>query len=122
MFIDTELKAFGESMGMKDLHFNDKGCIKFSFEQDRTLFLEKNGETIYFFILKEFPLAPLPFHLYEKALSDCKNQQSYPFTLQAIAKTDHDVGYLTSLQDNECDQPTLYKVFEFLLKKIDELN
>ena len=122
MFIDTELKAFGESMGMKDLHFNDKGCIKFSFEQDRTLFLEKNGETIYFFILKEFSLAPLPFHLYEKALINCNHQQSYPFTLQAIAKTDHDVGYLTSLQDNECDQPTLYKVFEFLLKKIDELN
>lgn len=122
MFIDTELKYFGESMGIKDLHLNDKGCVKFSFEQDRTLFLEKGDEKIFFFIVKEFSLAPLPFHLYEKALTECKNQQSYPFTIQAIAKTDHDVGFLTSLQDNECDQPTLNKVFEFLLQKIDGLN
>ena len=122
MFIDTELEAFGESIGIKNLHFNDKGCIKFSFEQDRTLFLEKSDEKIYFFIIKEFSLAPLPFHLYEKALTVCKNQQSYPFTIQAIAKTDHDVGFLTSLQDNVCDQPMLNKLFEFLLQKVDSLN
>lgn len=122
MFIDTELKYFGESIGIKNLHLNDKGCVKFSFEQDRTLFLERGDEKIFFFIVKEFSLAPLPFHLYEKALTECKNQQSYPFTIQAIAKTDHDVGFLTSLQDNECDQPTLNKVFEFLLQKTDGLN
>ena len=122
MFIDTELKAFGESMGIKNLHFNDKGCIKFSFEQDRTLFVEKGHEKIFFYITKEFPLAPLPFHLYERALKDCQNQQSYPFLIQAIAKTDHDVGFLTSLHDNECDQPTLNKVFDFLLQKVDKLN
>lgn len=122
MFIDTELKYFGESIGIKNLHLNDKGCVKFSFEQDRTLFLEKSGESVFFFIIKEFPLAPLPFRLYKKALVECKNQQSYPFIIQAIAKTDHDIGFLTSLQDNECDQPTLYKIFEFLLQKIDGVN
>lgn len=122
MFIDTELKYFGESIGIKNLRLNDKGCVKFSFENDRSLFLEKNDEKIYFFILKEFPLAPLPFYLYQKALSECEHQQSHPFTLQAVAKTDHDIGFLTSIQDNECDQPTLYKIFEFLLQKIDLLN
>ena len=122
MFIDSELKSFGESMGVKNLHFNDKGCIKFSFEQDRTLFIEKGNETVYFFITKEFPLAPLPFHLYEKALQACQYQQNYPFRIQAIAKTDHDVGFLTSLHDNECDQPTLNKVFEFLLQRVDRLS
>lgn len=122
MFIDSELQSFGESMGIKNLHFNDKGCVKFSFEQDRTLFIEKGDEKIFFYITKAFPLAPLPFHLYKKALTDCQNQQSYPFRLQAIAKTEHDIGFLTSLHDNECDQPTLNKVFEFLLQKVDELN
>ena len=122
MFIDSELKSFGESIGIKNLHFNDKGCIKFSFEQDRTLFIEKGNERVFFFITKEFPLAPLPFHLYAKALNACNHQQSYPFLIQAIARTDHDVGFLTSLQDNECDQPTLNKVFEFLLQKIDNMN
>ncbi len=122
MFIDTELKSFGESIGIKDLHLNDRGCVKFSFEQDRTLFIEKGNEKIFFFIVKEFSLAPLPFHLYEKALAECQNQQSYPFSIQAIAKTDHDVGFLTSLHDNECDQPTLNKVFEFLLQKVNGLN
>ena len=122
MFIDTELKSFGESIGIKDLHLNNRGCVKFSFERDRTLFIERGNEKIFFFIIKEFSLAPLPFHLYEKALKDCQNQQSYPFLIQAVAKSDHDVGFLTSLYDNECYQPTLNKVFEFLLQKVDQLN
>ena len=122
MFIDTELKSFGESIGIKNLHLNDKGCVKLSFEQDRTLYIERNNEKVYFYIIKAFSLAPLPFHLYAKALTNCQNQQSYPFTIQAIAKTDHDAGFLTSLYDNECDQPTLNKVFEFLLQKVEDLT
>jgi type III secretion system chaperone SycN len=122
MFIDTELTVFGDSLGVKDLHFNDKGCIKFSFEQGRTIFLEKGDEKVYFYILKEFSLAPLPFELYTKALIDCKNQQKHPFTIQAISKTDHDIGFLISIRDNECDQPTIYKIFEFLLQKIDNFS
>ncbi len=121
MIIDSELLQFGNTIGIQNLHLNEKGCIKFSFDNDRTLYIERFDETILFFILKSSTLAPLPYVVYEKALEACK-QPKGPFELHAIAKSDSDIGFLTKVKDSDCDQPTIYRVFKWLLSLIEPFH
>ena len=122
MIIDLELKEFGNSIGIQNLHLNDQGCIKFELENNRTIYIEKNKNDIFFFILKPYDLAPLPYNLYVKALAMCKEQVSYPFSIQVIAKSDNDIGFFLKVKDENCDQPTLYKIFKFLIKCSESLD
>ena len=115
MLIDIELKAFGESIGLQNLQLNENGCLKFILEQNRTVQVEKADNDVFFFILKTFELAPLPYETYEKALALPLQHSHAPFALQAIAKTDHDIGFITKIPDIECDQPTIYKLFKYLI-------
>ena len=115
MLIDIELKAFGESIGLQNLQLNENGCLKFILEQNRTVQVEKADDEVFFFILKTFELAPLPYETYEKALALPLQHAHAPFALQAVAKTDHDIGFFTRLRENECDQPTIYKLFKYLI-------
>ena len=122
MIIDLELKEFGNSIGIQNLHLNDQGCIKFELENNRTIYIEKNKNDIFFFVLKPYALAPLPYNLYTKALTMCNEQVSYPFSIQAIAKSDNDIGFFLKVKDENCDQPTLYKIFKFLIKCSESLD
>ena len=121
MFIDTEIRAFGDSIGIKNLCFNEKGCLKLIFENNENIHIEKNNDTIFFFVLKNYVLAPLPLKIYQRALTVCKNQRGFHHEIRAIAQSDNDIGFLTTLSDNECDQPTLYKLFKFLLQLVETL-
>ena len=78
-------------------------------------YIEKTDEEVFFFILKTFELAPLPYETYEKALALPLQHAHAPFDLQAVAKTDHDIGFFTKLRETECDQPTIYKLFKYLI-------
>lgn len=122
MIFDLELKEFGNSIGIQNLHLNDQGCLKFNFENNRSIYIETNNSEIFFFILNTYQLSPLPYSLYIKALSMCNEQRSYPFTIQAIAKSDQDIGFFLKLKDELCDQPTLYKIFKFLIKCSESLD
>lgn len=122
MFIDTEIQQFGNTIGIPNLHLNENGCLKFLMQQNRTIYIEKANEFVFFFIIKSYELTPLPYQLYAKTLTLCSQQQGYPFAIQAIAKTDHDIGFLTKIHDNECDQPTIYKLFKFLLNLVEKLD
>lgn len=122
MFIDTEIQQFGNTIGIPNLHLNENGCLKFLMQQNRTIYIEKANEFVFFIIIKSYELTPLPYQLYAKTLTLCSQQQGYPFAIQAIAKTDHDIGFLTKIHDNECDQPTIYKLFKFLLNLVEKLD
>lgn len=122
MIIDLELREFGNSIGIQNLHLNDQGCIKFDLKHKRSIYIEKNKNEVFFFILTSYDLAPLPYHLYIKALSMCDEQRSYPFTIQTIAKSDQDIGFFLKIKDELCDQPTLYKIFKFLIKCSESLD
>ncbi len=122
MIIDLELKEFGNSIGLQNLHLNDQGCIKFELENNRTIYIEKSQKEIFFFILKTYELSPLPYLLYTKALAMCNNQISYPFPIQAIAKSDNNIGFFLKIEDEHCDQPTIYKIFKFLIKCSETLD
>jgi hypothetical protein len=124
MLIDTELKAFGNSIGMHHLRFNEAGCLKLMLGQNRTIFLEKVEEHLFCFIVKTYELSPLPFAIYAKALALPVQYGYAPFPVQAIAKTDHDVGFFTKIPENQCDQPTLYRLLKYLIfcsESLDEL-
>ena len=122
MFIDSEIQQFGNTIGISNLRLNEKGCLKFSMQQNRTIYIEKTDDFIFFFILKDHEQSPLPYNTYAKALTMCSQQQGYPFPIQAIAKTDHDIGFLTKIHDNACDQPTIYRLFKFLPSLIDKIE
>ena len=115
MLIDIELQAFGNSIGMRHLQFNEAGCLKFMLAHNRTIFLEKVEEHLFCFILKTYELSPLPFDLYEKALAFPLQHGYAPFAVQAIAKTDHDVGFFAKIPETQCDQPTLYRLLKYLI-------
>ena len=122
MIIDLELKEFGNSIGIQNLQFNEQGCIKFDLENKRSIYIEKNKDEVFFFILTSYELSPLPYLLYAKALSMCDEQRSYPFPIQAIAKSNQDIGFFLRIKDEFCDQPTLYKIFKFLIKCSENLD
>ncbi|MBP5191681.1 MAG: CesT family type III secretion system chaperone [Opitutales bacterium] len=115
MLIDLELKAFGESLGLPHLQFNEQGCLKFLLEQNRAIYMEKVSDWIFFYILKTYDLSPLPYSLYEKALSMLLHHPHAQFSVQAVAKSDHDLGFFTKIHDSACDQPTLYRLWKYLL-------
>ena len=122
MLIDIELKAFGNSIGLQNLQLNENGCLKFILEQNRTVHVEKAEEDVFFFILKTYDLAPLPYETYEKALTVPLQHPHAPFALQAIAKTDHAIGFFTKIPEVACDQPTIYKLFKYLILCCDYLE
>ena len=99
MLIDLELKAFGESLGLPHLQFNEQGCLKFLLEQNRAIYMEKVSDWIFFYILKTYDLSPLPYSLYEKALSMLLHHPHAQFSVQAVAKSDHDRGFFTKIHD-----------------------
>ena len=122
MIIDLELKEFGNSIGIKNLHLNDQGCLKFELEHNRNIYIEKNKDDIFFFILTSYDLLPLPYALYTKALNICDEQISFPFTIQAVAKSNQDIGFFLKIKDELCDQPMLYKIFKFLIQCSETLD
>lgn len=118
---EVELQEFGQTLGVKDLRLNDAGCVRFVFEKDRLIQIEKTADDIFFFILQEYELDPLPFQVYAQALAIANLRTIVPFQVQAIAKTGHDVGLITRLKEEECTQQSLYKVFKYLLQCIEKL-
>lgn len=122
MLIDSELQAFGNHIGIPDLKLNDKRCIQFILDDNRTLQIEEAGEWIFFFVLKPYDLAPLPYAMYDKALSMPLQNAHETFQVQAIAQSDHDIGFFAKILDTECDQPTLYRLFKYLLMCSDYVD
>lgn len=114
--INDEIELFGRSIGVENLALNEAGCLRFIFENNIHIHIEQFEDTIFFFITKTYELSPLPYNYYLSALSMNYRLNTTPFPVEAIAKTDQDVGFFVRIKENQCDQPTLYKVFQFLLQ------
>lgn len=114
--INDEIEHFGRSIGIENLALNDQGCLRFIFENKVNIHIEKFEDTIFFFITKTYELSPLPYNYYTSAISMNYRLNTTPFPVEAIAKTDQDIGFFTRIKENQCDQPTLYKLFQFLLQ------
>ena len=114
--INEEIEHFGRSIGIENLALNEEGCLKFIFENNVNIYIEKFEDTIFFFTIKTYELSPLPYNYYVSALSMNYRLNTTPFPVEAIAKTDQDVGFFVRIKENQCDQPTLYKIFQFLLQ------
>ncbi len=114
--INDEIEHFGKSIGIENLALNDQGCLRFIFENKINIYIEKFEDTIFFFITKTYELSPLPYNYYMSAISMNYRLNTTPFPVEAIAQTDQDIGFFTRIKENQCDQPTLYKIFQFLLQ------
>ena len=120
--INDEIEHFGKSIGIENLSLNEQGCLKFVFENNTHIHIEKFEDTIFFFVTKTYELSPLPYNYYVSALNMNYRLNTTPFSFEAIAKTDQDVGFFIRIKENLCDQPTLYKIFQFLLQYIRQFE
>lgn len=114
--INKEIKLFGKSIGIQNLTLNEQGCLKFIFENNINIHIEKFEDTIFFYITKTYEITPLPYNYYLAAISMNYRLNTTPFNVEAVAKTNNDIGFFTRIKENQCDQPTLYKLFQFLLQ------
>ena len=121
MLVDTELKAFGENIGISDLQFNDRGCIKFTLENG-IIYLEKFENEVFFFFLKSYELSPLPYALYKKAFQIACVKNYSEFMPQVVARANNNVGLFVRLPEQNCDLPNIYKLFKFLIACGERLN
>ena len=120
--IENYLLEFGKSMGIQNLAFGEKGCIRFDFKQDGTIYIERFNEEIFFYILKDFNLLPIPYEYYREALLLAENQEMYSFIVQAIAKGDQLLGFFVRMPEVECDLTVLNKMFNLFLNLIKTLD
>ncbi len=120
--INNEIEFFGRSIGIPNLALNEQGCLKFIFEDNINIHIEKFEDTIFFYITKTYELTPLPYNYYLTAISMNYRLNTTPFNVESIAKTNNDIGFFTRIKETQCDQPTLYKIFQFLLQYMHQFE
>lgn len=120
--IEKDLKEFGESMGIENLHLNDRNCLRLVIEQAGELYVEKYNEEVFFYLLKTYGEDILTVHFYTEALGMAYAQETYPFFIHPIACKENQIGFFTRLPEESCDLPTLNKVFNFLIQLIKTLE
>ena len=49
--INEEIEHFGRSIGIENLALNEEGCLKFIFENNVNIYIEKFEDTIFFFTI-----------------------------------------------------------------------
>lgn len=115
--IQETLKNFGQSIGIKNLAFNEENVIQLEMENTGSLYFEADGNDLLIYFIRPLPEAST--QVYKKALSLCHLREKYDVAnikLNAGIWGDDKLVFLIRLGHSDIALPTIDKCLKLLLK------
>lgn len=115
--IQETLKHFGQSIGIKNLEFNQEHVIQLEMEDTGSLYFEEDVDDLLIYFIR--PLPEQNAQIYKKALSICHLREKYDIPsikLNAGIFGDDKLVFLIRLAHTDIALPTIDKCIKLLLK------
>jgi len=115
--IQETLKSFGQSIGIKNLEFNQEHVIQLEMENTGSLYFEEDADDLLIYFIR--PLPEQSSQIYKKALSICHLREKYDIPnikLNAGIFGDDKLVLLIRLAHADITLPTIDRCIKLLLK------
>ena len=119
--VSTTLKAFGESLKLENLTFNEHQVANFDIETMGNLYLESvdEGREALIYLVREVGFASQG--VYQKALSLSHVAERNPFVVYVALRGEKDLIFAIRLTAEECDIPHLEQALTHLRQLHDRM-
>lgn len=105
-WVDETVAAFGQSMGLQHLAFNDHGVVSLTIEGTGVLNLERRDETVLLYLARSFDA--LASGRARRALALAHHREGHPFPLTAGLKGTDALVFLLRIPERAFSLDTLH--------------
>jgi type III secretion system chaperone SycN len=111
-WVDDALREFGQSMGLPNLAFSERGVVRLSIGRMGRLGLERQSSEVLIFLLRTIPVGN--GKLLRKALTLCHYSEGHPFVVQTGLKGDDQLIFLLRIPEREFTVQAIEQSIELL--------
>lgn len=111
------LLEFGNSIGLKNLDFNQNKVICLDFNDKGILYLEENGQSLLIYLIKE--ISEKAFSIYKKSLtlSHFREKLDIPtYRINSGLFEENKLAFIINLPHEEISLPNIDKTIKYLFK------